>query len=122
MFEARGVQAGDIVAVPGEQGCPGAHAARVEVDNQVGIVHKPGGQGQLQPGQQVHEHALHVHAHVVERQAAVGAEFQYGPQQAAHKICLGHIAVAYGEKPVFQVQLAAGGFDFAHKKVAAGEQ
>ncbi len=76
----------------------------------------------MQPGQQVHEHALHVHPHVVEGQAAIGAKFHHGLEQATHKVFLGHIAVAHGQQAVFQAQLAAGGLHFAHEEVTAGEQ
>ena len=80
MLEAGSPQAFDIVCVPGEQGRPGADATRVEMDDQMRIVHEPGGQRQLQAGQQVHEHAFHIYAHVIERDAAIRSERDHSLQ------------------------------------------
>ena len=122
MLKACAPQACDIVRVPGEQRRPGTDATRVKVDDQMRIVHEPGGQRQLQPGQQVHEHPFHVHAHVVERDAAVGPERNHGLQQPLDKILAGQCVVLDGDQLVGEAQLAAGPFQFAHQEIFAGQQ
>ncbi len=92
------------------------------MNDEVGIVHKPGCQRQIEPGQHIHQHAFHVHAQMVQRKAKIRLEFQDGLQEFTGKIFAANFSIANNNKIVGQGKLLAGALQFAHQKIFAGKQ
>ncbi len=122
MLEAHFTQAADIVGIPGEQGCPGTDQLVVQVQDKMGVIHKPGCQGKLQTFQQLHEHAFPVYAQMVQGQDTVGMKGDHRFEQALHKFRAGHFPVVQGQQSMFDAQALAGFDKLSHKKILAGNE
>ncbi|KAF5055548.1 hypothetical protein DSECCO2_376680 [anaerobic digester metagenome] len=120
--EALGLQGRDVVRVPGEERDPVRGEIFVDVEDEVGVVDEPRGQGQLQPGQEAGEDSLLVHAEMIDGQHEIGAEGQDFPQHALHELLAAHLLAGQLHEAGGVAEALAGRLQLAHEKIGAGQQ